>query len=307
MRSWQEFNRFTHKLPPGDRKHPDFKHLEKQAFDTCFWAREEHAYKLLGSLIDWAKARECGLSATAVMYPTRDLLPSSLSSPLLFVVDKQKKGVCMAFLREDSFHHGYAPYHNYAHYSHLGKKYTISYPSDLFSEYNTSNPRPDRWLSAFFTQFTFRDHAPETYSDAGMSITIPSHHNSMSLVLAPSAAGDVELGMSSAFGASKEAISAAFMAARGKETPSIGHYIFTFEGKSYLVKEDGEVDYQMTNSIELHKKFLDAETPAHAQAEKILMRFFARAQRLIVKTSEACGAEKIADLFQSLQLGAPKR
>ncbi|MFA6214264.1 MAG: hypothetical protein WC717_03225 [Candidatus Micrarchaeia archaeon] len=308
MRSWHDFQRFKHdKLSQDDKKHPAFKHLEDKAFDTCFWAREEHAYKLLGSLIDWTKAREYGLGATTVMYPTRDNEQSNLSSPLLFVIDKQKKGIRMAFLREDSFHHGYAPYHSYAHYSHLGKKYTISYPADLFSEYNTSNSCPDRWLSAFFTQFTFRDRAPETYHDAGISITIPSHHSSMSLVLKPSATGEVELGMTSIFDAPKKAASAAFMKIRGEETPRLGHYIFTFEGKSYLIKEDGEVDYLMTNTIELHKKFLDKAVPAHAQAEKILRRFFARAQRIIVKTSEACGAEKIADLFQSLRIEMARR
>ncbi len=305
MRSWHDFQRLKQdRLSPDDKKHPEFKFLEQQAFDTCFWAKEEHAYKLLGSLIDWAKAREIGMGATAVLYPTRDHSPSRLSSPLLFVVDKQKKGICMAFLREDSFAHGYAPYHNYAHYSHLGKKYTISYPGDLFSEYNSSDHGPGRFISSFFTQFTFRDHDPENYRDADVSITCPSRHKSMSLALEPSAAGDVEIGMTSRFCAPTGKISAAFMKIRGEETPRVGHYIFSFEGKTYLLEEDGRVAYLLTGKLEVRKKFLAKAVPEHEQAEKILRRFFSKAQRIIVKTSQACGAEKIADMFLSLQIDA---
>ena len=59
--------------------------------------------------------------------------------------------------------------------------------------------------------------------------------------------------------------------------------------------------YLLTDKLEIHKKFLETQVPSHAQAEKILLRLFAKTQRLIVKTSQACGAEKIADLFQSLR------
>ena len=157
------------------------------------------------------------------MYPARGHSPSSLSSPLLFVVDKQKKGICMVFLRQDSFTHGYAPYHNYAHYSYLGKKYTVSYPGDLFSEYSSSDHSPDRFISSFFTQFTFRDHDPENYRDADVSITYPSRHKSLSLVLEPAATGDVELGMTSLFSAPTDKIRADFMKIRGDKMHRVGH------------------------------------------------------------------------------------
>ena len=308
MRSWHDFQKCMHdKLSQDDMKKPEFKFLEDKAFDTCFGAREQHAYTLLGNLIDWTKAHQNGLGISAVMYPTRDHASSNLSSPLLFAVDKQKNGICMAFLREDSFTHGYAPYHSYAQYSHNGKKYTIAYPGDLFSEYNSSNHGPDRFISSFFTQFTFRDHDQIGYRDESVSITLFSSNKSMSFVLEPAAVGEVEIGMTSKFDAPKKKISAAFMKIRGEETPRIGHYLFSFEGNSYLVKEGGEVDYLLTNGLEIHKKFLDKEVPQHAEAEKILLRFFSKARRLIAETANNCGAENIAGLFETLQVDLGKK
>ncbi|MFA6214850.1 MAG: hypothetical protein WC717_06280 [Candidatus Micrarchaeia archaeon] len=298
MLAWHRFQKDGPSALSGGNA-GDFKLLQDKAFKTCFGAKEKYAYALLGGFIDWAKSRPKGLDIMASSYPTLLSFADNLSSPLLFVAESRDKGLTLAFVREDSFHQGYAPHHRYAHYRHKGTEYTISYPFDLFSEYSSG---PDRFISSFFTQFTFRDREPESYRDEGVSIALYSQHKGMAFVLEPLATGRVEIGMTSRFDAQGGKISSAFMDAKGKRDLGTGHYFFSFEGKTYLVKDDGEVSALLTDSIDVHKHFLDKEVPEHAQAEKILLAFFSKARALIAEAAQGCDAVKIAGLFSSLRI-----
>lgn len=301
--AWQKYLGWKKQnVPRGAESSSEFQFAEGRIYASCFGPKEVFSYKLLGGFIDWAKSRQGGLSITAAMYPDSYAHggPEDMSSPLIFAIYKGKEGFCAALLREDSFHHGYVPYHAYKHYAHLGKNYTLIYPEDLFLDYCSS---ADRFMSSFFTQFTFSDHETLEYSDGGVSVRIPSSCASMSLFLESKASGSVRFGMASAFDSDRRKISEAFRNELGGESLRPGHYYFTYEGKTYLITEQGEVNYLLTGKLEIQKKFLEPLAPEHAKAEAIAWKFFSKAQGLIAETAERCGAERIAGIFRAIAMG----